>query len=442
MRILLLKPSWPYPVSKGESTYNRIFPPLSLMNCASLLESERHEVKILDAHADRLSLAKVLNRINEFDKIFITSSSLDRWQCPNIDIKPFLDIVKAIKNVNSSVYIMGYHGTVEPERILKITGAVAVIRGEPELTVKEICQNKNLIEIKGITFIQDNFLVSNKDREPLDIESLPIPAYHLIPVERYFYEILGDKFALFEMSRGCPYSCLFCSKIMYGDGFRQKKPEQINEELAVAIGKYGIKSGYFIDLEFSANGKSIDEVCNFLIKSRFNFRWCCQMRIDKVNEDMLQQMKKAGCRLLHFGIETGSDRTKEILDKNISLQEVRKKMSLVRKMGFETLLFFILGFPNESKEDMIKTMKYARELKPTYVTFHMLFPYQGSPLWEKEKEGALLQISDSSKLRRVILNFFLKFYLRPWYILERIIHSNPRLLLLQLKLFFRYLLKI
>jgi len=159
--ILLIKPYWPYPYSKGEHTYNRIWPPLSLANCAAILEEQGHCVTILDAHALRLKPEKIRPFVNGYDKVFITSSSLDRWQCPNIDITPFISFVQPIRDVTSEVYVMGYHGTVNPEKILDQTRARAVLRGGPEYIVSDIVQNKDFSRIDGISYQVNETMVSN-----------------------------------------------------------------------------------------------------------------------------------------------------------------------------------------------------------------------------------------------------------------------------------------
>ncbi|MBZ0165512.1 MAG: cobalamin B12-binding domain-containing protein, partial [Candidatus Omnitrophica bacterium] len=127
MKILLIKPFWPYPYGKGEHTYNRIWPPLSLANCAAILEKSGHDVRILDAHALRIKPHKIAGHVRGFDKVFITSSSLDRWQCPNVNMAVFYESAAAISKVCDEFYVMGYHGTVDPQPVLEASGAKAVI---------------------------------------------------------------------------------------------------------------------------------------------------------------------------------------------------------------------------------------------------------------------------------------------------------------------------
>ena len=155
MKILIVNPLQAHIINSRGKIYNRVWPPLSEANCAALLEKDGHEVVIVDANAERLGVAEVARRAVGFDKIFITSSTIDRWQCPVIDLRPLLSYVKILKKINGEVYITGAHGTVRPEEMLRLTGAKAVIRGEPELTVLEICRNNDLSRVKGITYQSD-----------------------------------------------------------------------------------------------------------------------------------------------------------------------------------------------------------------------------------------------------------------------------------------------
>ena len=235
LKVLLVNPFQIHLVNQRGKIYNRTWPPLALANCAALLEEQGHEVKILDANALRLSSEEVAEKAVSFDKIFVTSSALDRWQCPNLDIDPFLNTVSRIKEVTSEVFILGYHGTVKPKELIELTGVKAVIRGEPEQAVAEICKGKNLADIPGLAFRENNRIILTPDQEPVDLKSLPKPAFHLLPMKKYHYEVLGNHFTLFEYSRGCASRCSFCLLEMYGKGVRRKSLSQFIEEIDFAV---------------------------------------------------------------------------------------------------------------------------------------------------------------------------------------------------------------
>jgi len=409
MRIILIKPYWPYPYSKGEDTYNRIWPPLCLANCAALLEKDGHRVAILDAHAQRIIPNRINRFIKEYDKIFITSSSLDKWQSPNIDITTFLETVRYAKKVNDEVYIMGYHGTVKPEIILELTGAMAVIRGEPEYTVLESCQKKDLSEIEGITFKENGKIISTPQRELIDLKSLPIPAYHLVNFKKYFYEILGRNFCLFEISRGCKFKCRFCNKVMYGDGLRVKSKEQVFEEVSLGIEKYKVRTGYFIDLDFLSSREIVEELCAYLIKKRYKFKWICQTRPDLLTQGILKIMKRAGCALMHLGIETGSQAVLDYFNKGISVATIKAAVNLCRDAGIQTLVFFLFGLSGENKQDRERTYKFIRELNADFISLHRVIAYQGSFLQQH-------QVNPERQLDKFLRYATASYYMRPCYL--------------------------
>ena len=173
-KILLINPNYNYPFSKQKDLpiFNRVWPPLSVANCAALLEKEGFHVEIIDANAEGLSPDQVVNRAHGFNKIFITSSSIDRWQCPHLNINPFLEFVKKIREKrDKELYVMGAHGTVRPKEILKITKADAVIIGEPELTILDICKGN---KTEGICYEEDGKKILKERKTPLDLNTLPI----------------------------------------------------------------------------------------------------------------------------------------------------------------------------------------------------------------------------------------------------------------------------
>lgn len=409
MEILLFNPCLPYPYSKGEYTYNRIWPPLCLANCAAILEKEGHKVKIIDAHARRIKADKIANYAGGYNKIFITSSPLDRWQCPNINISPFLETVRRIKDVTEELYIMGYHGTAEPEKILELTKVKAVIRGEPEGTVLEICRDVELTKIKGVSFFDGQRIVSGAPREPLDMKILPPPAFHLLDFKKYFYEILGDRFSLFEIGRGCHFKCIFCNKIMYGEGIRLKSKEQVLNEITLAVEKCGVKTGYFIDLDFLSGKEIVEQLCDYLIKKKYRFKWACQTRADLSDMEILKKMKAAGCRMIHLGIETVSQESLDYLNKNITVEKIKMAVKLCNKSGIKTFAFFLFGLPNETEEGRKKALRVIKEMNLDFASFHGITPYRGTGISCDRPE----QDADINKFVRYA---FTKYYIRPSYL--------------------------
>ncbi len=451
MKILLINPYQVHLVNKQGKIYNRVWPPLSLANCAALLEGEGHNVKVLDANAEHLSSAEVAKRTFGFDKVFISSSSLDRWQCPNLDLSPFLETVRAIRKITDEVFILGAHCTVRPEEMLKSTQAKAAIRGEPELTILEICNGKRLSDTKGIAFAEDGEVNITRDREPVDLNSLPMPAFHLLPMDRYYYEVLGSNFTLFEGSRGCASRCTFCLLKMYGRKVRSKSIEKRIGEIEYAISHFGVKTAYFMDLEFTVFRSQVLELCDYLIKKRYDFRWTCQTRFDLIDEVLLEKMRKSGCRLIHFGVEAGSDELLRTVNKKITLKQIEEGMKMVHSAKIGSACFFMLGFPNSDSSEIKKTIKFAKRLNPTYALFHVTIPYPGTALYDIMRDNgrhfsdngvfpeACVEGEELEKVKRSAQRSYIGFYLRPGYIFSRLSKGELGSLLQQVKLFLEYI---
>jgi radical SAM superfamily enzyme YgiQ (UPF0313 family) len=276
---------------------------------------------------------------------------------------------------------MGSHGTVKPAEMLDETRATAVIRGEPERTVLELCRTSTLSAVQGITFHDGTRVVSNPDQKPVNMEELPLPAFHLLPMDQYHYEVLGGNFSLFEMSRGCASHCTFCLLKTYGVGVRKKSVDKLVREVEHGIRNFGVRTAYFMDLEFTVLRKQVVEFCNELIRRRWDFTWCCQTRLDLVDEELLGLMKRAGCRLIHYGVEAGSDAVLKTVEKDITVRDIEHGMRLTRAAGIESACFFIMGFPGSTRQDMRDILGLAKRLNPTYALYHVAAPYPATPMY-------------------------------------------------------------
>ena len=395
------------------------------MNCAAILETQGHTAHILDAHALRLSPKQLTPRLKGYDKIFITSSCLDRWQCPPIDITPFLQTVRMAGKFQDEVYVMGYHGTRDPGKLLALTQAKAVLRGEPEGMVQALGAGVPRADIPGLTYLSSGNVVSNPDGEDFELRSMPAPAYHRVERRRYSYEIFGKDFALFELSRGCRYNCKFCNKTMYGTPLRTKTLQQIRHEIQSAVEDYNYRTGYFFDLEFLSDRGLAEAVCDFLIAKRYPFRWCCQVRADSLDEAILTKMRRAGCGLIHTGVESGRQKYLDLSGKKLKLDCALNAVKLCRAAGIQSLIFILFGFSGETAEDWEAGLRFAMECDPDYVSFHKLYPY-------RDETPCLAGATENGDIDRFIRKAVLRYYLRP-RILKRL---NRNVMLRSLRLIY------
>jgi radical SAM superfamily enzyme YgiQ (UPF0313 family) len=272
--------------------------------------------------------------------------------------------------------------------------------------------------------MKDRETMSNPERSDFDMTNFPVPAFHLLDMKKYSYEILGDKFCLFELGRGCNFGCKFCNRIMYEPKLRTKSKVQVRNEIRVAVEENGVRTGYFMDLEFLAYKPLVRDMCEFLIERNYNFKWCCQTRADSVDRDMLDIMKKAGCKLIHIGVESGIQKYLDMSGKNTTEEKLLEGMFLCKQAGIKTLAFFMFGFRGETAKDRDQIFAFAKKLNPNYASFHKVYPYLKSDMY-------LQDINADKAVDDYVRKAFLRYYLRFEYIRQENIFTLMR----SLKLF-------
>lgn len=423
MNILLLNPNLSA-ARIGSRRYKRAWPPLDLLIAGAMLHDRGHGVSLIDARARETTPGEMAEAAHEADLVFFQSTPLDRWQCPDLNWEALADLARSFPP--DKLVLGGVHGTLHPELMLRETNARALIRGEPEAPLLELAEaGGNPRGLAGMSYPDAGQIVHEPGCGPLDLGQVPSPRYELVDLADYGYELLGPRLALLETSRGCPFQCTFCLKAMYGPGIRTKPLDMVLAEVENAVDRHRAESIYFIDLEFGLDRDFAFEFCQNLIESKLSFRWCCQTRADTVDADLLTVMKKAGCELIHFGVETGSPRLLEETRKNITLEQIRRALGHCRRLGINTTCFFLMGLPGEKESDRRATLELARNLNPTFASFHVAAPYPGTELGRLSGSDEPFPICldrehDLEHLGRMVRRAYLRFYLRPAYLLSRL----------------------
>lgn len=450
MTIVLVHPAQGARVSGRGRIYNRVWPPLDLATTGAGLRADGHEVRIIDANAERLSPAAVANLVRTWapDVVCVTSSALDRWQCPTLDLTSLVDTMAAVRPLVPRLYLLGSHGTVRPAEMLALTHADAVVRGEPEAVVRALVAAGAPEGVAGVTWRNEAGAVHEPDARAIRLADLPAPDLSLLPMDRYHYEVLGDRFTLFEMSRGCASECTFCLLDAYGPGVRRKPLDALLAEIQTAVTTHGVRTAYFIDLEFTVLRAQVLELCRALVALRLPLTWCCQTRLDLVDDELLDWMRRAGCRLIHAGVEAGSDRVLAATGKGLTLAQVHEGHRRIRAAGIETALFFLLGLPGMTREDAADIERLARTLAPTYPLFHVAAPYPGTAMYDTVVASPSSKLSDSSlfpegvegpltlpEIKALSRGAYRRYYLRPGYVWQRLRSGDAGLLWQQARLF-------
>lgn len=437
----ILDPSLPKILQEKEDP----MPPLGLMYLAAYLEKNtNHQVKILDCQIENFNLNQLKEKIKQEkpDVVGITVMTFTL-----VDV---INAAKLIKKINPEIKIIlgGPHVHIYPEETMKIKEIDYCILGEGEKPLKDLLENlnevKNLYKIKGVVFRDNNKIINNGPREPIqDLDSLPFPARHLTPYKK-FSSVLAKRFPVTTMftSRGCPYKCLFCDRPHLGKLFRAHSAKNVVDEMEECQ-KMGIKEIFIYDDTFGVDRQRVLDICSEIKKRNLDISWDIRTRVNTVDEEVLKALKQAGCQRIHYGVEAGTKKILNVLRKGITLDQVKKAFSWTRKVGIESLAYFMIGSPTENKEDIMQTIKLAKEINPDYVNFTIATPYPATDLyhlglqekvlpydyWKKFAENPnpnfkpLLWEKELSKeeLSSLLKKAYRSFYLRPSYVFKKIL---------------------
>lgn len=359
-----------------------------------------------------------------------------------MEINSAVKCCKIIKEIDSNIktVIGGPHVSNFPESVLCDKNVDFIMRGEAEIgfyeLIKELIGKKEFSKVHNLGYKENNKLKFNKVKFFDNLDELPMPDYELIKFNEYPKMYFMKKFpsAPIITSRGCPFSCTFCSAgKMSGKKFRSRSPKLIIEEIKYLKEKYDIKEFQIWDDNFTMNKERAMEFCDLLIKENIHLDWWCPngLRIETLDEELLKKMKQTGCYAMAVGIESGSEKIQKDMKKFLNLDKVREIVKLADKIGIRTQGFFIIGYPTETKEDILKTIKFAKELPLKRASFHLFQPLVGSEIYDcLKKEGKLngmdLSRCDYSKANILPVGFksldevknlqkkaILEFYLRP-----------------------------
>lgn len=392
-RVLLIQPSIRHSsLSKIINLYCE--EPLGLEYIASSLLKEGHEVRIIDTHILRLT-EKKLKHIIEKENPDIVGIS-----CTTPSFHQVKNLSKIIKTSNKECLIVcgGPHTSALPLETLKEIKELDIcVIGEGEKTMVEIANGKSWEKIRGIAFRKGSKITLNEGTNVIkNLDELPFPARFLTPYEEYKTLYMRPPTLTIISSRGCPFRCTFCSRIIRGIRFRSI--ENIIEEWKELVHRYRAGSIFVADDLFTFKKDRVIEICRSLIKEGLSVPWFCQSRVDTVDKEMLKMMAKAGCERIIFGIESFSQRSLNEMKKGISLHQIKKALKITKEMGISTYGTFLIGLPNETISDINKTLKFIKEEKTLdFATFHILQPFPGSKIFEISKKDGMIKSYDWSK---------------------------------------------
>jgi len=445
MNVLLVNP----PSSFLLRSFNEIsLPdvPLNLAYLAAMLEADGHFVRIID-----LNIVKT--KIELDDQLAETNFELLGFTSTTPIITSCFHTIKILKKKfpKSKVVLGGWHGSAIPVQTLESCFNIDfVVKGEGEYTLQELVRvienGGDYSSILGLVYRRPDGVIIENGERPLitNLDSLPYPAWHLLALDEYkkigVYTVGGyfkkDLYLCSILtSRGCIGKCIFCADgVIHKGKCRFRSPENVVDEIQQMIKKHGIRFFFVIDSNFLNSPVHVQRICELIIKSQLKILWGCVGRVENVSEDLLRLMKAAGCIRISYGVESGSPKILKLMDKNISIPQIKNAVALTKKVGISVYIYFVYGMPGETLDDVQMSRQLLFELKPNFVTHSIATPYPGTKLFDFVTKTGMLKdlewehfnypfkhVIDTPYIKQVFMlqrKIIRDFYISPFFIID------------------------
>jgi radical SAM superfamily enzyme YgiQ (UPF0313 family) len=369
-----------------------------LAQIASVCKSNGYDVKILDAYALNLSLEKIKEVFLEFSPDVL---------CVSLWTSTFegeMMGARFLKNIKKDLLIIvgGPHMDLYAKETLERYPFLDYsVFGEGEKTILELLnalnKERKVEDLKGVVYRKNGRIIQNEAQEIIkDLDEIPFPLIGELPLERYLNIMSGEGTSCIYIltSRGCPFKCKYCVDQQFGRTIRIHSPAYIIKYLKYLVEELNIDKIDFFDDTFTINKKRTITICNKIIEGNLNHRisWSIRTRADTVDEEIIGKLKSAGCYRIGFGVESGSQKILDIMNRGMSKDQIRKSFKLCKKYGLEISANFMIGYPGESKKTYRQTIDFAKELDPTYALFSITIVQPNSDLYrDLQKEGIIVK---------------------------------------------------
>ena len=446
MKVLFVNP--PQTASKYKFM-GVIAPPLGIAYMAGVLQENNIDVEILDASAEDMDFKDVEKELlkRKPDLVALTAHT------PTIGRA--LETAQVVKETLPDAIVVkgGYHPTYNFIETLEDENVDIVIRGEGEYIMLNLVQalenQSSLHDVKGIVFEDKNSkeIVVNPEAPLIqDLDELPFPALNLLPMKKYRLLDMDTHMTTMITTRGCPMQCSFCSSAaMHGKKIRERSVENIVDEIEYLKTNYDIDTIAFMDDTFTLKKRKVMAICDEILKRNIEIMWGCTSRVDTLDEKLLKKMKEAGCITIFIGVESADQQQLDNMCKNTTIAKIENAFKIAHKLKIRTIASVALCMPGDTKEIMNKTVKFVHKLKPNYAIYSLATPYPGTRFYKEAFEKNLIKIKDWSKyklltpnletidcslndMRKIQAKAFMKFYLRPHYIIRQFLQDGPYLL--------------
>ncbi len=374
------------------------FPPMGIMSLSSVLKRAGHECVMFDQANPETPNEFIIGEIRKQRPDLVGLSFLSTTSYPYAKT-----LVRQIRAEDPDVRLAfgGVFATLNAQKVKAQCPEVDfVCRGDGEQLILDLLDHLDDPEtVAGVTWARDGRLIHNPDRAlDRNLDQWPFPDRESLPLE--FVESMPldvptilslKRFTTMQTSRGCPWQCVFCDIPVFNEGkWRTRSPQHVLEEFK-HLQKLGYGSVYFVDDHFLLQPKRIEAICQGIRDEGITIQWGCEGRADSVIQHLFPLMGKANCRILMFGIESGSQKVLDRLNKGQTLEEIAAAVDNAKRSGIEIVHgFFVVGSPGETVEEMRSTFDFAAKLRLDTFAFNRLCVYRGTPLWKEYVKRGLV----------------------------------------------------
>jgi anaerobic magnesium-protoporphyrin IX monomethyl ester cyclase len=456
MKIILFVPPnlhyiEPYAYIEADKS-NTIRPYLGLLYVAAAVKDiPGIDISIVDANADELSMEALEELITRESPDMVGFSVL------TFNLLNCMEVSKLIRKCSprTTICFGGWHPTLYPQETLAFNFIDIIVIGEGELTFRELVTiyhenrrpaEKYLAAINGIGYkTSDGHVIINSPREVVkNLNDLPLPAYDLVDTTKYSNLLAcSSQVVTIMTSRGCPHRCAFCD--LRRTAYRYRTPINILEEIRFWVEK-GVQEFFIQDDNFTISRKRTIEFCRLLIDANLNIKYKISSRVDCIDDEICQYLKDSGCYRIYFGVESGSQKVVDYLEKGITIQDIKTAFQAAHKHDIDCCAYIMIGVPSETEEDIRLTTRLLNEIKPNHLHCSICTPMPRTYLYGKLMEEGVIshdywlafatnpdpsfktpfasQLYNSEELRRMQNKIQKQFYLNPHIILHEIMKTR------------------
>ncbi|MCB2155704.1 B12-binding domain-containing radical SAM protein [bacterium] len=364
-------------------------PPIDLMYAAACFEQEGVECRLVDYPGEEWGWERLEADLREFKPnaliLSITTPSFD-------DDMKAATLAKKVDPSITTIAKGAHFNTLDVQSLERFPDLDLALRGEYEMTCLDLARGMETADVAGVTWRDGERIVRNPARGlPDNLDEIPFPARHLGNNALYIRPDVEQMQTTLVTNRGCPFSCTYClANQVSGLKNRYRSVENVMAEIRECVHKFGIRNFLFRSDLFTQNKKWVIRLCQSIIDEGLDISWASNSRVDTVNPEVLEWMKKAGCWIIAFGVEKGDDEALEKINKKATVDQAREALRITREAGIKRSMYLLFGLPDDDRDTLQKDIDFAKEVDPDFLEIFYPYPFPGTALYEEAVSKGLL----------------------------------------------------